>query len=101
MKDHTCSRDVVRGDHKHASSIIISEFVKEKYQEINGVGTRPLDIINYMCGRHGKSVSYYKAWKARELALEMVQGTPEDSYAQLLVLASAIIAINPGNFPLF
>ncbi|XP_054824537.1 uncharacterized protein LOC129322306 [Prosopis cineraria] len=95
VKDHTCAVDVVRSDHKQATSLIISECVKQKV--INGECNDPKSIIKHMCKEFGVGVSYYKSWRAKELVLEAIQGCPEDSYAQLPSLCYALSHTSPGT----
>ncbi|KAA0046007.1 protein FAR1-RELATED SEQUENCE 4-like [Cucumis melo var. makuwa] len=55
---------------------------------------RPSDIINYMKIHHGMNVSYNKAWRGHEIALNSIRGTPEDS----CVMLSALIRNNLGMY---
>ena len=57
---------------------------------------RPSDYINYMKINHRVNVSYDKAWRGREIALNSIRGTPEDSYAMLATFTDALIMNNPG-----
>ena len=57
---------------------------------------RPSDVINYMKIHHGVNVSYDKAWRGREIALNSIKGTLEDSYAMLSAFSDALIRNNPG-----
>ena len=44
----------------------------------------------------GVSISYVKAWRAREHALELVRGSPEESYAILPSYCAMLEAKHPG-----
>ncbi|KAA0046139.1 uncharacterized protein E6C27_scaffold157G00790 [Cucumis melo var. makuwa] len=47
---------------------------------------------------HGVIISYDKAWRGREIALNSIKGTPEDSYAMLSTFLDALIQNNPGIY---
>ena len=55
----------------------------------------PFDVINYMKINHVVNVSYDKAWRGCEIALNSIRGTPEDSYAMLAAFTGASIRNNP------
>ncbi|TYK09765.1 uncharacterized protein E5676_scaffold127G00490 [Cucumis melo var. makuwa] len=59
---------------------------------------RPSDVINYMKIPHEVNISYDKAWKGREIALNSIRGTPEDSYAMLSAFSDALILNNPVTY---
>ena len=56
---------------------------------------RPSDILNYMKINHGVNVSYDKAWREREIALNSIRSTLMDSYAMLAAFKDALIRNNP------
>ncbi|TYK22587.1 uncharacterized protein E5676_scaffold195G00040 [Cucumis melo var. makuwa] len=62
------------------------------------VPCRPSDVINYMKIHHSVNISYDKAWRGREIALNSIRGTPEDSYAMLSAFSDALIRNNPGTY---
>ncbi|XP_062113898.1 uncharacterized protein LOC133824895 [Humulus lupulus] len=80
---HTCSLDV-KGDHRQASSRVIGECIKSKYKLLGETSYSPYDIIRDMKDEYGVSISYEKAWRARECALDMIRGAPEESYENIL-----------------
>ncbi|KAA0037178.1 uncharacterized protein E5676_scaffold832G00840 [Cucumis melo var. makuwa] len=47
---------------------------------------------------HRVNVSYDKAWRGREIALNSIRGTLEDSYAMLSTFSDALIRNNPGTY---
>ncbi|KAL6280522.1 hypothetical protein ACE6H2_017403 [Prunus campanulata] len=56
-----------------ASSSLIGQCIKSKYEGVSRVH-RPHDIMEDMRKDMGVSISYVKAWRAREHALELVRG---------------------------
>ncbi|KAA0061274.1 uncharacterized protein E6C27_scaffold455G001170 [Cucumis melo var. makuwa] len=95
---HLCSVDVVKNDHKQATSWIVSECTKLIFKMNDKAPCRPSDVINYMKIHHGVNISYDKAWRGREIALNSIRGTPEDSYAMLSAFSDALIRNNPGTY---
>ncbi|KAM1262833.1 hypothetical protein ACFX2G_028523 [Malus domestica] len=56
---------------------------------------RPRDIIEDMRKDMCVSISYVKAWRAKEHALELVRGSPEESYSLLPSYFAVLEAKNP------
>ncbi|KAA0067592.1 protein FAR-RED ELONGATED HYPOCOTYL 3-like [Cucumis melo var. makuwa] len=56
----------------------------------------PKDIVHYIHAEHGLSISYQKAWRAREAALDDICGSLEDSYKMLPQFAYILDLNNPG-----
>ncbi|KAA0051564.1 protein FAR1-RELATED SEQUENCE 4-like [Cucumis melo var. makuwa] len=52
----------------------------------------------YLSIHHGGNISYDKAWRGHEIALNSIRGTPEDSYAMLSAFSDALIRNNPGTY---
>ena len=100
-----CSVDVVKNDHKQATSWIVSECTKLIFKTNDKAPCRRSDVINYMKIHHGVNISYDKAWRGHEIALNSIRGTPEDSYAMLSAFSDALIRNNPGiknfKYPVF
>ena len=46
---------------------------------------------------HGVDISYHKAWKGRELALDATRGNAEDSDKKLPIIAAALKEKNEGT----
>ncbi|TYK10904.1 uncharacterized protein E5676_scaffold231G00820 [Cucumis melo var. makuwa] len=58
----------------------------------------PSNVINYMKIHHEVNVSYDKAWRGREIALNSIRGILEDSYAMFSAFSDALIRNNPGTY---
>ncbi|CAL9025821.1 unnamed protein product, partial [Prunus brigantina] len=93
---HSCSLDAIHRHHRQTSSSLIGQFIKSKYDGVSRVH-RPHDIMEDMRKDMGVSISYVKAWRAREHALELVRGSPEESYAILPSYCAMLEAKNPGT----
>ena len=61
---HTCSSDMISHDHRHASSGLIGESIREIYEGVSHQ-CRPKDIIADIRSKYDMGISYDKAWRAR------------------------------------
>ncbi|KAL6327865.1 hypothetical protein AAG906_026544 [Vitis piasezkii] len=66
------------------------------YQEV-GCEFRPKDIVADIRKQYGVQISYDKAWRARELALGSIRGSPEESYNTLPSYCYVLEQKNPGT----
>ncbi|XP_060968443.1 uncharacterized protein LOC133035997 [Cannabis sativa] len=80
---HTCSLDLRGKDNRQASPLIVSHLIKDKFAT-DGSDHLASNIRKSMHKDYGIQMSYEKAWRCREKALHLAQGTPEDSYSKLL-----------------
>ncbi|KAM6554058.1 hypothetical protein CsatB_014820 [Cannabis sativa] len=96
VQDQNCSLDIVMGDHKQANCNMIAEMIKKKFLSIKR-NHRPNDIMIDMIDDFGVSMSYQKAWRAREKALELARGRQDESYQQLPKYLHMLKVENPGT----
>ncbi|KAM6556564.1 hypothetical protein CsatB_003583 [Cannabis sativa] len=96
VQDHNCSLNIVMGDHKQANCNMIAEMIKKKFMSIKR-NHRPNDIMIDMIDDFGVSMSYQKAWRAREKALELAKGRQDESYQQLPKYLHMLKVVNPGT----
>ena len=68
-------------DNCHTSSWLVGESMKRTYQV--GRQYRPRDIITDIRNKYGVQISYDKAWRVREFALNSIMGSLEESYGAL------------------
>ncbi|CAA3004504.1 FAR1-RELATED SEQUENCE 5-like [Olea europaea subsp. europaea] len=94
---HTCSPETVQGDHRQASSCVVGECVKRKYQLRSCSSIKPHDIINEMRQTYGVTITYERAWRARECALESLRGSYEEAYYLLAKYTYMLNKMNPGS----
>ncbi|XP_070018818.1 uncharacterized protein [Nicotiana sylvestris] len=73
-----------------------TSIVKDKYVNPKKVYTAN-DIIEYIQKQHGIEVSYMKAWRAKEIAMAMIRGSPSDSYKELPKYFYMLEQTNPGS----
>ncbi|XP_050211429.1 uncharacterized protein LOC126661618 [Mercurialis annua] len=94
---HTCSLAERMGENKYVSSKTIAKIIKPNLLDIKTIYT-PNDIIRDMRNGYRIKLDYWKAWKCREIALELLRGKPENSFAQLPRYLHMIKQTNPGSF---
>lgn len=79
---HTCSLSVRRKDHKHATYSVIGSHITSKYEDPSRVYT-PRNIMDDIHREFNISISYTKAYMAKEFAVSQLRGTPNASYSIL------------------
>lgn len=93
---HNCSLDVRHKDHKQASCWMIGKHIMSKFEDPNII-YRPSNIQNDIRREFGIDINYYKAWMARECALELLRGSPELSYDRLAKYCNILKKNNPST----
>ncbi|XP_060217145.1 uncharacterized protein LOC132644571 [Lycium barbarum] len=94
--NHSCDLRSISGRHRHASASVIAEFIKERFRE--GKCPIPKEIMNIVSIELGCDVSYWTCWKAKQLAQNMIWGTPEHGYATLEAYRYEIEKANEDSF---
>lgn len=93
---HTCSVDDKSGYQTQATHTVIGEMMKARFSGTGG-GPRPSEIMQVMQGDHDVHISYWKAWRSREVALEYAKGTSGSSYNLLPIYLDKLVIANPGT----
>ncbi|XP_038719834.1 uncharacterized protein LOC120012484 [Tripterygium wilfordii] len=93
---HTCSLEFVNHGHKQALGRVIGDCIKAIYEGV-GCVYRPKDIMQDMRREYGVNITYDKAWRARECALDSFHGSPEESFAYLPHYYAVLEINNPGT----
>ncbi|CAA7019987.1 unnamed protein product [Microthlaspi erraticum] len=93
--NHVCDVDSRGSYTKHASSKVIAALVRLKYKSC--VGPRAKDLPASVLKEHGIFASYWKCWKARELAIADAHGTEEASYRLLPKYMYLLKYANPDS----
>ncbi|KAL6520931.1 hypothetical protein OROGR_017500 [Orobanche gracilis] len=92
---HTCSSDILMGNHRQATSELVSECVKGKLTCLKKIYT-PSDIVEDMKDKYNVLISYQKAWRSKERALVKVRGNPHD-YSKITSWLHMAEITNPGT----
>ncbi|KAA0054157.1 protein FAR1-RELATED SEQUENCE 4-like [Cucumis melo var. makuwa] len=87
------SSELPRTEDSHSENGIID---LNAFESSHTGSTSSSNVINYMKIHHEVNVSYDKAWRGREIALNSIRGTPEDSYAMVSAFSDALIRNNLG-----
>lgn len=91
VKEHTCSIDARAKEHRGStSSMVIAHMVKE--DELT-----PTNIKEMLQRVYGKNITYWKAWRSKNIAQQLLHGVPEDSFKGLASYLWLIERSNPGT----
>ncbi|KAL2505597.1 Uncharacterized protein Adt_21218 [Abeliophyllum distichum] len=93
---HSCSMDIILDDHRQSTSTLVGDCIKHKYTAAKTIYT-PGDIINDMARTYGLTLSYGKAWRVREHALETIMGNLEESYGKVPMYLHMLQEKNSGT----
>ncbi|CAA7040434.1 unnamed protein product [Microthlaspi erraticum] len=93
---HTCTVDDRRNYHKLATTQVIGEIMQSKFVGIKK-GPNPSGVRKILLDDYHVNVSYWKAWRARELAMDNAMGSRAGSYALLPAYLSQLQRANPGS----
>jgi len=93
---HTCSVDA-RGDfHKQASIAVIGKLVRTKYLGV-GRGPRPNELRKMLRDEFNLNVSYLKAWRAQEIAMDNAMRSAMGSYTLIQPYFKLPLETNPNS----
>lgn len=76
--------------------MVIKDLIKNKISLAGSELSTPKDIVHYVRVEHDLSISYQKAWRAREAALDETRGSSKDSYKMVAKFAYMLNLNNPG-----
>ncbi|KAK2637621.1 hypothetical protein Ddye_025416 [Dipteronia dyeriana] len=93
--EHTCSNEARFPHQRQASALVIGEHIKEKFRDHRLY--KPKEIIQDIHKEFGISCNYHKAYRAKHIALDEVQGTPVESYRILPSYLYMLEQTNPGT----
>ncbi|XP_060969765.1 uncharacterized protein LOC133036991 [Cannabis sativa] len=93
---HTCSLDITSGDHPQATSNLVGKVIKNKFVNPKRDYT-PTEIVDDMADDYSVSISYQKAWRAREKAIVDARRCPQESYSEIPSILYMMQISNPGT----
>lgn len=79
---HCCTVNEQTNYQRLATTSVIGDMMRSKYLG-TGNGPRPNDIRDMMRSDHNVRISYWKAWRSREVAMDYVKGSSGQSYTRL------------------
>lgn len=92
---HTCSKPMMGLSYRQATIELIATFMKEHLRLHNNY--TPKEILSDFELEFGFTISYRKAWKARERAMLDVRGSCEESFAILPDYCQELRGSSPGT----
>ncbi|KAL5724302.1 hypothetical protein ACHQM5_007580 [Ranunculus cassubicifolius] len=95
---HTCEGGVLSSG-SHATTNWVAETVKQKVRD--SPSYKPKDIVTDIKEEYGIELTYYQAWRGKEIAKEQIRGSYKEAYSQLPLLCEKITETNPGSFATF
>ncbi|XP_058075771.1 uncharacterized protein LOC131224253 [Magnolia sinica] len=85
----------MKSDYRQATSKLASELVVNRIKQ--RLGLRPKDIIFAIQEKYNIVIGYQKAWRTKEIAIDCVMGSYEDSYKELTMYLHELRMANPGK----
>ncbi|XP_026421320.1 uncharacterized protein LOC113317419 isoform X2 [Papaver somniferum] len=99
--DHTCIGDPL-GRNSSANPEFVAQCVIEKLKtSTSSVLPKPAEIANDFWTSHNTLIPYHVAWKARNIVLEKINGSYDESYKLIPSLCEMIRRTNPGSVAKF
>jgi len=96
IQQHTCSVDA-RGDfHKQASRAVIGKLMRTKYLGV-GRGLSPNELRKMLRDEFSLNVSYWKVWRAWQIAMDNAIGSAMGSYALIQPYFKLLLETNPSS----
>ncbi|KAL0730653.1 hypothetical protein Bca4012_026746 [Brassica carinata] len=97
QKEHSCTVNDRWGLRNHATSSIVGKMMRNRYGTGGGSNPRPGDLREIMRVDHSIPITYWKAWKAREAAIDQGAGNAENAYLTLPSYLQALANENPST----
>lgn len=94
--NHSCTVDERRNYHKLATTQVIGEILQSRFVGIKR-GPSAAAIRKILLDEFHVNVSYWKAWRARELAMDHAMGTMVGSYSLIPPYLALLQASNEGT----
>ena len=84
---HSCSSSIMHRDHCQSKSRVIGSYIKTKFKDVKRI-FKPKNIIDDFHKDLEVNISYDKAWRSREKALDMIRGLQRNhsSYFHLICM---------------
>ncbi|XP_024006162.1 uncharacterized protein LOC112082841 [Eutrema salsugineum] len=93
---HTCHPDTRKKFSKHTTSKVMAALLKAKYENTI-VGPRASQLPAIVLSEYNITASYWKCWKAKELAIYSAHGREETSFKLLPIYLHVLKYANSGT----
>lgn len=94
--DHSCTVDERGYFQRLATTTVIGDMMRSKYSG-TGTGPKPSEVRDMMRDIHGVPISYWKAWRSRDVAMESARGSTGASYSSLPGYLQQLVVANPSS----
>ena len=79
---HTCDKTQTYPNHRNANKKLIGHIFSEKLKDAKR-DLKPRDIQKDMLSQYKTSISYQQAWRGKDYGLQMIRGSPTESFGML------------------
>ncbi|GJT90654.1 transmembrane 9 superfamily member 11-like protein [Tanacetum coccineum] len=93
---HTCTKTQIHPHHRNASPKVLGHILKEVMSESSRI-YRGKEIMTDMNARFKIDISYSQAWRAKCYALQLLRGTPRESFSELPLYCHNLKLKNQGT----
>nr|GEX58644.1 hypothetical protein [Tanacetum cinerariifolium] len=93
---HTCTKTQIHPHHHNATPKVLGHILKEAMSESSRIYKGKV-IMTYMNARFKIDISYSQAWRAKCYALQLLRGTPEESFNELPLCCHNLKLKNQGT----
>lgn len=80
--NHTCDKTITYPNHRNANKKVIGHIFSEKLKDARR-DLKPNDMQRDMLSNFKASISYQQAWRGKEYGLQMIRGSPTESFEML------------------
>lgn len=98
ISKHTCEGAAVKAGYRSTRGWVGS-IIKEKLK--TSPKYKPKDIADDIMREYGIQLNYSQAWRAKEIAKELLQGSFKEAYSMIPFLCEKIKETNPGSIATF
>ncbi|XP_075095806.1 uncharacterized protein LOC142173845 [Nicotiana tabacum] len=92
---HSCLNDKRFCSQKQVVSTFVAVVVQDKLVDPKTIYT-PTDIQRDIQKAYGMDLSYMQAWRSKEKAIQLLRGTPSESYKKIPIYPYMLEYANPG-----
>ncbi|XP_020872589.1 uncharacterized protein LOC110230308 [Arabidopsis lyrata subsp. lyrata] len=96
VSEHCCDSSLRKVNHRQATARTLGEMVSNHFRG-EKLALKPKQLIEKFRHDNGIGVSYSKAWRAKDHAIDVARGTPEDGYEFLPMWMYMVNEKNPGS----
>ncbi|CAE5975476.1 unnamed protein product [Arabidopsis arenosa] len=96
VSEHCCDSSLRKVNHRQATARTLGEMVSNHFRG-EKLALKPKQLIEKFRHDNGIGVSYSKAWRAKDHAIDVARGTPDDGYEFLPMWMYMVNEKNPGS----